>query len=148
MRTHASISLRPRYFEINTLTERPLSPTKKYSYYANLRLFLGKLRSRWDGPFIVTQVFPHGAVGIQNPTNGNTLKVNGQKLKHFVINFVDEQMIVTIDVEWATLYLAEDIKLSAYWKATQFCRVWGNFWAKICAIASPHVCSFQDGGTS
>ncbi|KAM1185235.1 hypothetical protein ACFX2G_014863 [Malus domestica] len=31
-----------------------------------LRLFPGKLRSKWIGPFIVTNVFPHGAVQIQS----------------------------------------------------------------------------------
>ena len=31
-------------------------------FNSRLRLFPGKLRSCWDGPFIVTQVFPHGAI--------------------------------------------------------------------------------------
>ena len=33
-------------------------------FYSRLKLFPGKLRSRWTGPFIVTNVFPHGAVEI------------------------------------------------------------------------------------
>lgn len=35
-------------------------------YHSRLRLFPGKLRSRWIGPFVVTNVFPHGAVEIQS----------------------------------------------------------------------------------
>ncbi|CAN6720949.1 unnamed protein product [Malus baccata var. baccata] len=35
-------------------------------FNSRLRLFLGKLRSKWIGPFIVTNVFLHGAVQIQS----------------------------------------------------------------------------------
>ena len=35
-------------------------------YHSRLRLFQGKLRSHWIGPFVVTNVFPHGAVEIQS----------------------------------------------------------------------------------
>ncbi|XP_039146827.1 uncharacterized protein LOC120284079 [Dioscorea cayenensis subsp. rotundata] len=45
-----------------------------------LKLFPGKLRSRWSGPYMVTQVFQHGAVEVTHPENG-TFKVNGQRLK-------------------------------------------------------------------
>ena len=33
-------------------------------YNSRLRLFLGKLKSRWSGPFTVIKVYPHGAVDI------------------------------------------------------------------------------------
>ena len=33
-------------------------------YDSRLRLFPGKLRSRWTGPYLVREVFPHGAVTI------------------------------------------------------------------------------------
>ena len=35
-------------------------------YHSRLHLFQGKLRSHWIGPFVVTNVFPHGAVEIQS----------------------------------------------------------------------------------
>jgi len=63
-----------------------------------LRVFPGKLRSKWDGPFIVTKVYPHGAVEIKNRTNGNIFKINGQRLKYFVENIVDGKMIEEIDL--------------------------------------------------
>jgi hypothetical protein len=37
-----------------------------------------------DRPFIIRTMFPHGAIEIENPKNGNTFKVNGQKLKPFL----------------------------------------------------------------
>ena len=43
-----------------------------------------QLKSRWIGPFIIRTVFPHGAIKIEDPKNGNTFKVNGQKLKPFL----------------------------------------------------------------
>lgn len=52
-------------------------------YNSRLRLFPGKLRSRWSGPFTVVRVFPYGAVEVHHDTKG-TFKVNGQRLKHYV----------------------------------------------------------------
>lgn len=51
-------------------------------FNSKLKLFLGKLKSRWFGPFLVHRVFPHGAIELKNQTNGDTFKVNGQRLKH------------------------------------------------------------------
>ncbi|KAI5324177.1 hypothetical protein L3X38_033250 [Prunus dulcis] len=48
-----------------------------------LKLFPGKLRSRWIGPFVITNVFDHGAVEIQNIKDGSTFKVNGHRLKPY-----------------------------------------------------------------
>ncbi|KAK0572473.1 hypothetical protein LWI29_032012 [Acer saccharum] len=52
-------------------------------YQSRLKLFPGKLKSKWARPFRVTQVFPHGAVEIQNLQNGGVFKVNGQRLKPY-----------------------------------------------------------------
>lgn len=52
-------------------------------YNSRFHLFPGKLRSRWDGPYIVQHVYPHGAVEILNPSTGDIFKVNGQRLKPF-----------------------------------------------------------------
>jgi hypothetical protein len=54
---------------------------KVWLFNSKLRLFPGKLRSRWDGPFIVTSVSPHGAVKLQDLKDGTLFKVNGQRLK-------------------------------------------------------------------
>lgn len=53
-------------------------------YNSRLHLFPGKLRSRWKGPFVVRSVFSYGTIEIEDPTNGTTLKVNGQRLKPFL----------------------------------------------------------------
>ena len=50
-------------------------------FQSRLKLFSGKLRSRWSGPFEVMQVFPHGAVEIYDSSTDRRFKVNGQQLK-------------------------------------------------------------------
>ncbi|CAL2259908.1 unnamed protein product [Prunus armeniaca] len=56
-------------------------------FNSRLWLFPGKLRSRWYGPFVVTNVFPHGVVEIQNDKTGNIFKVNGHLLKPYYESF-------------------------------------------------------------
>ena len=52
-------------------------------YNSRLKLFLGKLKSRWSGPYTVVAVTPFGAVTLK--TNfGEEFKVNGQRLKHYL----------------------------------------------------------------
>ena len=45
---------------------------------------MGKLQSRWSGPFIVQHIPSHGAIKIQNPQNKNVCKVNGYLLKPYL----------------------------------------------------------------
>ncbi|KAJ0520259.1 putative nucleotidyltransferase, Ribonuclease H [Helianthus annuus] len=45
-------------------------------FNSRLRLFPGKLRSRWSGPYIVVQAFPYGTVELKSG-DGKTFKVNG-----------------------------------------------------------------------
>ncbi|KAM1294489.1 hypothetical protein ACFX2H_014402 [Malus domestica] len=52
-------------------------------FNSRLRLFPGKLRSKWIGPFVITNVFPHGAVQIQSLKTGHEFKVNGHRLKPY-----------------------------------------------------------------
>ena len=51
-------------------------------FNSRLRLFPGKLRTRWSGPFIVHRIFDHGAVELLDET-GSIFKVNGQRVKKY-----------------------------------------------------------------
>ncbi|XP_022852336.1 uncharacterized protein LOC111373967 [Olea europaea var. sylvestris] len=55
---------------------------KVLSYNSRLKLFLGKLRSRWSSPYTVTKVLPYGAIEVSNETKG-TFTINGQRLKYY-----------------------------------------------------------------
>ena len=68
-----------------SILRRSFEPSQKVLLYnSRLHLFTGKLKSQWTGPFIIWSMFPHGAIEIEDPKNGNTFKVNGQRLKPFL----------------------------------------------------------------
>ena len=46
-------------------------------YNSRLKLFSGKLRTRWSGPFIVKKIFPFGTVEISDLNSERNFKVNG-----------------------------------------------------------------------
>ncbi|CAN6691845.1 unnamed protein product [Malus baccata var. baccata] len=75
--------------------------TKSFAIGQKVLLFnsrLRKLRSRWIGPFVITDVFPHGAVQVRSFKTGQEFKVNGHRLKSYYENFVEH------DVEETTHY--------------------------------------------
>ncbi|GJR17725.1 reverse transcriptase domain-containing protein [Tanacetum coccineum] len=51
-------------------------------FNSRLKIFSGKLKTRWSGPFTVTQVFPYGTVELSQ-ANGPNFKVNGHRVKHY-----------------------------------------------------------------
>ena len=63
-------------------------------FHSRIKLFPGKLRSRWVGPFIVVKVYAHGAVDIESPKTGKSLKVNGHKQKLFYEGFQSKDIDV------------------------------------------------------
>ncbi|KAM6543090.1 hypothetical protein CsatB_007537 [Cannabis sativa] len=52
-------------------------------FNSRLKLFPGKLTSRWSGPFTVMELYPFGAVVVKDEKSGREFKVNGQLLKHY-----------------------------------------------------------------
>ncbi|RDY05005.1 hypothetical protein CR513_11208, partial [Mucuna pruriens] len=52
-------------------------------FNARLKLIAGKLRSRWDGPFVITNIFPHGVVQLKDEHTNRTFQVNGHQVKPF-----------------------------------------------------------------
>ena len=59
-------------------------------YNSSLKLFPGKLKSRWSGPYTVVAFNPFGAVTLK--TNyGDEFKVNGQRLKHYLGGRLNEE---------------------------------------------------------
>nr|GEU88795.1 reverse transcriptase domain-containing protein [Tanacetum cinerariifolium] len=47
-----------------------------------LKIFSEKLKTRWSGPFTITQVFPYGTIELSQP-DGPNFKVNGHRVKHY-----------------------------------------------------------------
>nr|GEV21372.1 reverse transcriptase domain-containing protein [Tanacetum cinerariifolium] len=51
-------------------------------FNSQLKIFFGKLKSRWFGPFTISYVYPYGAVELSQLDRPN-FKVNGHRLKHY-----------------------------------------------------------------
>nr|GEX83244.1 reverse transcriptase domain-containing protein [Tanacetum cinerariifolium] len=51
-------------------------------FNSRLKIFSGKLKSYWSGPFTISHVFPYGTVELSQP-DGLNFKVNGHRLKHY-----------------------------------------------------------------
>ena len=47
---------------------------------SRLRWLPGKLKSKWTSPYLITQLFPHGAVELETK-EGVWFKVNGERVK-------------------------------------------------------------------
>ncbi|XP_073152853.1 uncharacterized protein [Henckelia pumila] len=63
-------------------------------FNSQLRLFPGKLKSSWSGPFKITRVYPSKAIEIKDARN-ESFTVNAQRIKHYVGGDVDSMPIIT-----------------------------------------------------
>ncbi|XP_075092255.1 uncharacterized protein LOC142172520 [Nicotiana tabacum] len=68
-------------------------------YNSRLRLFQGKLKSQWSGPFRVVQMFASGDVEIESEDGTNKFSVNGQMLKHYLGIAEEKGNIVVINLK-------------------------------------------------
>ena len=71
-------------------------------YNSRLRFFAGKLLSKWEGPYVIEEVYHSGAIKINNFEGTNPKVVNGQRIKHYIsgnpIN-VETNIIETVTLE-------------------------------------------------
>nr|GEX91465.1 reverse transcriptase domain-containing protein [Tanacetum cinerariifolium] len=51
-------------------------------FNSRLKIFSGKLKTRWSRPFTITKVFPYGTVELSQ-ANGPNFKVKGHLVKHY-----------------------------------------------------------------
>ncbi|XP_075087584.1 uncharacterized protein LOC107814251 [Nicotiana tabacum] len=52
-------------------------------FNSRLKLFRGKLKSRWSDPFEVGRVTKHGAIKLKDLESNDTFLVNGKRVKHY-----------------------------------------------------------------
>lgn len=64
-----------------------------------LRLFLGKLKSRWSEHFCVVEIHPTSGVEIAVSNESRIFKVNGHRLKHYVGLGEEKKVSVTHLIE-------------------------------------------------
>ncbi|GKF41084.1 hypothetical protein Tco_0124426, partial [Tanacetum coccineum] len=51
-------------------------------FNSRLKIFFGKLKTRWSGPFTITKVCPYGTIELSQP-DGLNFKVNGHRVKYY-----------------------------------------------------------------
>ncbi|CAN6483220.1 unnamed protein product [Victoria cruziana] len=88
-------------FHDKHILKKSFEPGQKvWIHSSRLHLFSGKLRSRWEGPAIVHEVHPSGAVSVK--FKKNRFFVNGQRLKPYIDGTSEpspEESLELIDVE-------------------------------------------------
>ena len=65
-------------------------------YDSKLHIFLGKLKSRWMGPFIIHQAYSNGSVDLLNPKDNRVFKVNGQRVKPYAVRHSAEEEEISL----------------------------------------------------
>ena len=53
-------------------------------YNSRLRFFAGKHLSKWEGPYVIKEVYRSGAIKIKNFEGTNPKVVNGKRIKHYI----------------------------------------------------------------
>nr|GFC56435.1 reverse transcriptase domain-containing protein [Tanacetum cinerariifolium] len=51
-------------------------------FNSRLKIFSGKLKSRWSDPFTISEIYPYGTTKLIHP-DGCNFKVNCHRLKHY-----------------------------------------------------------------
>nr|GEW37614.1 reverse transcriptase domain-containing protein [Tanacetum cinerariifolium] len=64
-------------------------------FNSRLKIFSGKLKTRWSGPFTITQVFSYGTVELSQP-DGPNFKVNGHRVKHYFGGDIPSKVVLDL----------------------------------------------------
>nr|GEV84856.1 reverse transcriptase domain-containing protein [Tanacetum cinerariifolium] len=64
------------------IKDRVFNIDDRVLFNSRLKIFSGKLKSCWSGPFTISHVYPYGTVKLSQPSGPN-FKVNGHRLKHY-----------------------------------------------------------------
>jgi len=65
-------------------------------FNSRCKLFPGKLRSRWSGPFVVKGIKFYGAIEIEDPDSKGRWIVNGQRLKPYLGGEIDRSSTICL----------------------------------------------------
>ncbi|XP_073137635.1 uncharacterized protein [Henckelia pumila] len=64
-------------------------------FNSRLRLFPGKLKSRWSGPFVIKKTYPSGAI-VLTDSKEKKFTVNAQRLKHYMGEHFEPKVGTTV----------------------------------------------------
>nr|GEW10632.1 reverse transcriptase domain-containing protein [Tanacetum cinerariifolium] len=75
-------------------------------FNSRLKIFSGKLKSRWSGPFTISYVYPYGTVELTQP-DGPDFKVNGHRRKHYFGKDVPKLVVLDLQTFPGTIKFRE-----------------------------------------
>ncbi|XP_014503244.1 uncharacterized protein LOC106763586 [Vigna radiata var. radiata] len=105
MRLHAYDSSRSykqkvKFYHGKKLIKRVFTPGQQVLLFnSRLKLFPGKLKSKWSGPFVIKHVYPNGAVELETTDKERNWVVNGQRLKNYLGGEVEQFSTVLMLVD-------------------------------------------------
>ncbi|GKF39435.1 hypothetical protein Tco_0119496 [Tanacetum coccineum] len=67
-------------------------------FNSRLKIFSGKLKSRWSGPFTISNVYPYGTIELSQK-DGQNFKVNGHRVKHYFGEDVPNEIIPDVKTD-------------------------------------------------
>ncbi|XP_016199703.1 uncharacterized protein LOC107640715 [Arachis ipaensis] len=67
------------------ISKRDFKPGQQVLVYnSRLKIFPGKLKSKWTSPYVVTMVSPHGNLELLNEASKDTFTINSHRVKHYL----------------------------------------------------------------
>ncbi|XP_014492705.1 uncharacterized protein LOC106755122 [Vigna radiata var. radiata] len=105
MRLHAYDSSRiykekVKFYHDKKLIKRVFTPGQQVLLFnSRLKLFPGKLKSKWLGTFVLKHVYPNEAVELETIDKERNWVVNGQRLKHYLGGEVEQFSTVLMLVD-------------------------------------------------
>ncbi|XP_025647568.1 uncharacterized protein [Arachis hypogaea] len=82
-----------RWHDQNIARREFIEGQKVLLYNSRLKFFIGKLKSRWSGPFTILKVFPYSHVELMEDKTQRTFTVNGHRLKNYLGDLLDEKRV-------------------------------------------------------
>ncbi|GKA02385.1 reverse transcriptase domain-containing protein [Tanacetum coccineum] len=95
-----TLARKSRLMQLNELAELR-DGDKVLLYNSGLKMYPGKLKSKWSGLNIIKRVYPYGAIEIID-RDGFSFKINGHRLKKYYEGNIDKEDYEVIEFENGT----------------------------------------------
>jgi hypothetical protein len=82
-------------------------------YRSRLRFFAAKLLSKWEGPFVIEEVYCSGVIKIASLKDDTMQVVNGQRLRHYISRDSYSEDIDIIQVVTLEEFIKEQMQETA-----------------------------------
>ncbi|XP_025616893.1 uncharacterized protein [Arachis hypogaea] len=67
------------------ILKREFKPEQQVLLYnSRLKIFPGKLKSKWTSPYLITKVLPYGSLKLLDEATKDTITANGHRAKHYL----------------------------------------------------------------